>query len=282
MTIDTTSLTIITQEDGRRTVNARELHIYLDNTYKFTTWIRDRIEQYGFIEGEDYITLKDPSQHQGRLTEWHLSLDMAKEISMMEKTERGKSARKYFLNCEAQLKELRAAASIPNFDDPIAAALAWVEEKKKIVEMEQKLIEMQPKVDLIDKLTETGEHVLTVDEFTKILYSKNLIIGRNRLHKWLRDNDYIDRHNIPYQKHIAAGRFKLNVDINNSTKERMCVKFFITSKGQLHIIKKMQYSSIVSNKSLNKIMPIGEAPLKNWQKMKLEQNEMSRIKNTIL
>ncbi|MFS1584035.1 MAG: antA/AntB antirepressor family protein [Candidatus Arsenophonus phytopathogenicus] len=95
-----------------QTVNARDLHAFLEIGKDFTTWIKDRIKQYGFIENQDYIIVENLSSpisgsansRQQMLKEYAISLDMAKELSMVERNEKGKQARLYFIECERQAK----------------------------------------------------------------------------------------------------------------------------------------------------------------------------------
>jgi phage anti-repressor protein len=92
-----------------RTVSARKLHEFLGSKRQFTDWIKRRIEQYEFTENQDYIevihkTVKNPTG--GRpSTDYYLTLDMAKELAMVERTEKGREARRYFIDCEKQLIE---------------------------------------------------------------------------------------------------------------------------------------------------------------------------------
>lgn len=138
------------------TVNARDLHEFLEVKAKFTTWIQSRIKQYGFVDGQDFvahemepgkgfkmgsqknealqsITYADNFGQQGRV-EYHISLDMAKELSMVERNEKGKQARQYFIECERRAKE--AISSLPDFSNPVIAARAWADAK----ESEQKAV----------------------------------------------------------------------------------------------------------------------------------------------
>ena len=99
-------------------VNARDLHAGLEVGKDFSTWIKDRIQQYGFIENQDFIFFPDfgENSQRGRPTkEYSLSLDMAKELAMVERTEKGRAVRRYFINCEhlargqqADLAKIRA------------------------------------------------------------------------------------------------------------------------------------------------------------------------------
>lgn len=90
----------------QQTVNARELHAFLGNGDMFANWIKNRIEKYGFVENQDFVsfleTTKKPSG--GRPSrEYYLTLDMAKELAMVENNEKGKQARQYFIECEKKL-----------------------------------------------------------------------------------------------------------------------------------------------------------------------------------
>lgn len=103
----------VTEHDGKRAVNARELHQFLENKRQFANWIEQRIEQYGFVENQDYCSFnKIVKRETGATTckEYALSLDMAKELSMVENNEKGRLARKYFIECEKK-------ANTPALDD---------------------------------------------------------------------------------------------------------------------------------------------------------------------
>lgn len=92
-------------------ISARELHKWLKNGDRFATWIKERISKYGFIENEDFILISEiseikKSQHGGdrRSREYLLTLDMAKELSMVENNAQGKKARRYFIQCERVIR----------------------------------------------------------------------------------------------------------------------------------------------------------------------------------
>ncbi|WP_375679587.1 antA/AntB antirepressor family protein [Bartonella sp. AP7XZML] len=89
-----------------QTVNARELHTFLAIGKRFATWITNRINQYAFEEGKDYIlTLPKIGKRKNVISkEYHLTLDMAKELSMVERNEKGRQARRYFIECEKKLR----------------------------------------------------------------------------------------------------------------------------------------------------------------------------------
>ncbi|MGK9453195.1 antA/AntB antirepressor family protein [Acidithiobacillus caldus] len=96
-------------------VNARDLHRFLDVGKDFSNWIKDRIVKYGFFENQDFICspfLASKDQPVGRgghnRMDYILTLDMAKELAMVERTERGRQARRYFIACEKELYRLQA------------------------------------------------------------------------------------------------------------------------------------------------------------------------------
>lgn len=102
------------------TVNARDLHAFLEVGRFFANWIKGRIEEYSFIENQDYIILRLPklaTTHIDNPTrassfnvriEYYLTLSMAKELCMVERNERGRQARLYFIECERRLKKIES------------------------------------------------------------------------------------------------------------------------------------------------------------------------------
>lgn len=95
------------------TVSARELHTFLEVGRDFSTWIKDRIEEFGYEPGRDFIVITgspDLGNQKGRggdrrSIEYHLTLDMAKELAMIERSPMGRVARKYFIKCEQLARE---------------------------------------------------------------------------------------------------------------------------------------------------------------------------------
>ncbi|MBO5406474.1 MAG: antA/AntB antirepressor family protein [Bacteroidales bacterium] len=109
-TEDITELIKISEKDGQQAVSARELHEFLGSKQRFTDWITNRIEKYRFIKNEDYEVfhkfMKNPSG--GRpLDEYALTLDMAKELCMVENNDKGRQARRYFIEAEKRFNALK-------------------------------------------------------------------------------------------------------------------------------------------------------------------------------
>lgn len=101
----------ITEQNGQRAVSARELHQFLEVKSDFNNWIKNRISDFGFIENEDFVVFVKNYENSngGRpLKEYAISIDMAKELSMVERNEKGKLARLYFIEMEKKAKEPQA------------------------------------------------------------------------------------------------------------------------------------------------------------------------------
>jgi anti-repressor protein len=92
-----------------QTVNARQLHQFLCVGKDFSNWIKDRIESFGFVENQDFVIFANSGEKGRPSKEYALTLDMAKELSMVERNAKGKQARQYFIECERQAKEQAAA-----------------------------------------------------------------------------------------------------------------------------------------------------------------------------
>jgi phage anti-repressor protein len=135
---------ISTTESGSQVVSARELHKFLESKQQFADWIKDRIDKYGFIENQDFEVfqnfMKNPNG--GRpLKEYALTLDMAKELAMVEGNDKGRQARRYFIECE---KKLREVVTKPMTTLELIAAQA-----QAMVEMEKRMNAMDDKINFI-------------------------------------------------------------------------------------------------------------------------------------
>ena len=89
------------------TVNGRDLHGFLEARRDFSNWMKDRIQQYGFEADRDYLLAKFGEQLKSGTKyriDYYLTLDMAKELSMVERNAKGREARRYFIECERRLK----------------------------------------------------------------------------------------------------------------------------------------------------------------------------------
>ncbi len=154
------------------TVNARELHAFLESRQDFSTWIKSRITQYGFVENTDFIRFhKKMEANNATLTEYHISLDMAKELSMVERNAKGKQARQYFIACEKKAQQV----TLPNAKELALMVLKAEEEKERLALENQRqavIIEEQaPKVAFVDRFVD-GSKLYSITEASKILKFK--------------------------------------------------------------------------------------------------------------
>ena len=163
---DDSPLIPINRASGKPSVNARDLYAFLEVGKDFSTWIKDRIEQFGFSEGSDFSPISGESTGGRPSKEYTLSLDMAKELSMVERNDKGKQARQYFIECERVLRE--QPQRIPTHSEALrlaADALELVDEQK------QQLALVAPKVEAYDRLEE-ADGSLTITDSAKVLQIK--------------------------------------------------------------------------------------------------------------
>jgi phage anti-repressor protein len=141
----------ITEQNGRQAVSARELHRFLSVTERFSSWFERQL-QYGFMEGVDYVGCKEFNTLANQeLTDYALSIDCAKELSMLQRTERGKQARQYFIACEQKLKEVAK---------PLSQAEILVQTAQLLLEQEKRMQAIETKVAAIAERQEQAEQEL--------------------------------------------------------------------------------------------------------------------------
>lgn len=211
-------------DNATEAVSARELHTFLENGDMFANWIKNRIEKYDFIENQDYVsflaTTKKPTGGRPSV-EYFITLDMAKQLAMVENNEKGKQARKYFIECEKQLLSQRP---LPRTYAEALRAYADEVEARELAE--QQLAIAQPKVQYFDKLVE--RNLLT--NFTTT--AKEFGIKRKVFIAYLLDNGYIYRDQsgnlLPYAVHTPH-LFEIK---EYSKDQHSGVQTLITPKGR--------------------------------------------------
>ena len=131
---------VTTTENGSQVVSARELHKFLESKQDFSTWIKARIDKYGFVSEVDF-TLHKFMEGKVWKHEYILTLDTAKELAMVEGNEKGKQARRYFIECEKKLREVATK--------PMTALELIAAQAQAMVEMEKKMNVMDEKINFI-------------------------------------------------------------------------------------------------------------------------------------
>lgn len=134
-----------------QTVNARELHAFLCVGTSFKDWLPRRIDEFGFVEGIDFTSsfLSVDDGGSGR-KEFYVSLDMAKELAMVERNEKGKQARMYFIECERRVK----SNVIDILANPAKLREALLSYTEKVVSLEAKVEEQRPAVEFVGRYVE--------------------------------------------------------------------------------------------------------------------------------
>lgn len=131
----------ITDHDGKKAVSARELHGFLEATERFSNWFNRQL-QYGFTENIDYVGRKEFNTLANQtLDDYALTLDCAKEISMIQRTDKGKQARQYFISCEKKMQEL--AKPLSTFELMQYSLDKLIEQEQRVKAVERDIFELK-------------------------------------------------------------------------------------------------------------------------------------------
>lgn len=222
----------INYNNDRPAVSARDLHDFLEVKTAYKDWF-PRMCEYGFTEGEDFCSFLSESTGGRPAQDAVLTIDMAKELCMIQRNEKGKQARQYFLQIE---KDWNSPEKV------MARALQIAEDKLK--KLESKVEADAPKVLFADAVSASKTSIL-VGELAKLLKQNGVDIGQHRLFRWMRENGYLIRRNgtdfnMPTQKSMDLGLFTVKetaithsdgtVTVSKTTK--------VTGKGQQYFIQK--------------------------------------------
>ena len=230
---------LITVNADTMTVSARDLHDALEATERFNSWF-DRFS-VGFIEGEDFTGVNKftvvNNGAQIPIQDYACSLDMAKHICLMSRTEKGKQCRQYLINLEKAWNDPAQvmARALKVADQTIAQLSARAEQ----LEIENKA--MQPKAIFADAVSASDTSIL-VRDLAKIIKQNGMEMGEKRFYKWLREHGYIIKGSTqPTQKAMEMGLF----EIVERTVQRADMPPIVTSttkitgKGQQYFINKL-------------------------------------------
>lgn len=239
----------IEERNGHQAVSARELHCFLESKRQFADWIKERIEKYGLIENVDFQVFHDfvKNPNGGRpLTEYALTVDAAKELSMVEGNDKGKQARRYFIEAEKAFRQVLSQR--PAIPQTFSEALRLAASQAEQIEQQQKQLEAQRPRVLFSQAVETAKESVLIGELAKIICQNGVQTGEKRLFQWLRDNHYLcaygERYNQPTQKAMELGLFEMKkTTINKPNGETMVsTTTKVTEKGQVYFVNKFLYN----------------------------------------
>ncbi|MDP0487184.1 phage antirepressor KilAC domain-containing protein [Leuconostoc mesenteroides] len=227
---------------GEAQVSARELYKELGVKKRFSAWFEQYQEMY--VEGTDWTVVPGGTTVNNggngalrTVSDFSLTVDMAKNVAMMSKTEKSQQIRDYFIQVEKRYKQL---ASDPSYQMALGlkASQQLLEHKDKII------AEMKPKALFADAVSASQTSIL-VGELAKLLKQNGIDTGANRLFTWLRESGYLIRrkgtdYNMPTQKSMEMGLFEIKEHNHiNSNGVNVTTKTpKVTGKGQQYFINK--------------------------------------------
>ena len=220
--------------NDRITLSARELHEFLGIGTEFAKWMQ-RMCEYGFSENQDYrvFVKNDDNSKGGRpSTDYEITLDMAKEIAMIQRSDKGKEVRQYFLELERRWNSPEAVMN---------RALEYSRKQVKALMEENK--ELKPKALFADAVSASDESIL-IGQLAKLIRQNGYEIGQNRLFELMRENGYLiksgSRRNQPTQRAMDMGLFEVKERTisNPDGSTRITLTTKVTGKGQVYFVNK--------------------------------------------
>lgn len=187
----------INESNGKRAVNARMLHAFLESKQQFQDWIKNRINKYGFVENQYFVSFhKIMKRETGatRVTEYAISVEMAKELSMVENNEKGKMARQYFIRCEEVAKKKETEKhSISS--KTINAKISWIKGVGDILHLND-----NSKLSLLKKIGDplglpTPDYTKAIGQLlsaTELLKRNNKEISAQKFNKVATEKGYLN------------------------------------------------------------------------------------------
>lgn len=222
-------------KDLQQAVSARELYQFLEPTERFSNWF-DRQVQYGFEEGVDYLGCKVfNTLAKQELQDYLMSVDMAKEVSMIQRSEKGKEARQYFIECEKKLS--KQVFQLPDFTNPAEAARAFADQYEQKQIAMQRLAIAEPKAKALDVI-DSSEGALNIRDT-----GKTLGIGQKKFIEWALKNEWLYRDSKnklqAYSKRIQQGYLEIKATTygHASFGSRATTQTVVTPQGLVQLSK---------------------------------------------
>ena len=218
-----------TNENLEPVVSGRELHKMLEVATAYKDWF-PRMCEYGFVEGQDFSSFLSESTGGRPAVDHLIKMDMAKEICMLQRTERGKQARQYFIQVE---KDYNSPEKI------MARALRIAEQELSTLKIQAE--EMKPKALFADAVSASHTSIL-VGDLAKLLRQNGIDIGANRLFEKLREKGFLMKSgsskNMPTQASMDRGLFEIKEGsyINSDGVNVVTKTTKVTGKGQVYFV----------------------------------------------
>ena len=241
MTNDSTlsALIPVREHEGQQVASGRDIHAFLGLGRDYTTWFK-KMTEYGFTEGQDYLTISGEVAREGRGTvtriDHAVTLDMAKELGMIQRTAKGKEIRQYFIEVEKQAH--------PQMSDDQIVAQALQITAARVKELEAQAEADRPKVVFADAVA-TSKTSILVGELAKILRGNGIDIGQNRLFGRLRADGFLIRRkgsdwNMPTQRAMDLNLFEIKETAVTHSDGHVTVSKTpkVTGKGQQYFISR--------------------------------------------
>lgn len=230
----------VNYDNEQPTVSARELHDFLEVGADFRHWF-PRMCEYGFEQGRDFNPVKfDRLQYEGNrevrrtVDDAAITIDMAKELCMLQRNDKGKQARQYFLQLERDW----------NSPEKVMARALQIAHKRIHTLTEQAKLDA-PLVHFAKGVTVSKTSILIFD-FAKILRQNGADMGGKRFFAWLRENGYLVKrkgsdYNMPTQRSMELGLFEIKETVITHSDGHTTISRTpkITGKGQVYFFNKI-------------------------------------------
>jgi len=258
--VEKTMIPVYRNENHETIINARELHEFLEIGKDFTTWMKDRIEKYGFVDGEDYLLTKIGEQLPSGTKfkhEYLLKLDCAKEIAMVENNDQGRKVRKYFIEIEKRAKQNISQFRVPtSFTDALRLALEQAEQNQKLIEdinvKDQLIGELKPKADYTDRILQNKglvnitqiakDYGMSGKEMNELLHNLK-VQYKNSRGQWLLYDPHYKRgytHSDTFDFKHRDGRSDIAMHTNWTQKGRLFLYDLLKKHDVLPVIEREQ------------------------------------------
>lgn len=215
--------------DVKETVNARELHAFLESKKDFSSWIKDQIVRARLIENQDFIKLTKKGERQN-LVDYHLTIEAGKSIGMMSATDKGFEIRDYFLECERRAKSPGIHELLNN---PQAMHTALLTYSQQVIERDKLIAVIQPQATALQRLSlADGSLCMTDAAKTLGIQPIKTLIPYLRANKWIYNRPGCP-HPVAYQDKLQQMLLEHKTTTVNRTdgSEKITEQVRITAKG---------------------------------------------------